>query len=123
VEGDTVPADSATLRDNGVVYLPRGITEREKLDAAIAEIEPMLGADVVRLKHTIEENWSGRPSIYFRVLLTDRASKPPRLYKVTSRIENIIEEHVDPRNLWDLIPYYRFRSQSEQKMLKEPAWA
>jgi hypothetical protein len=105
------------------VYLPKGILEREKLDAAIAEIKPLLGKDVVRLKHTIEENWSGQPSIYFRILLTDRAAKPPGMYKTARRIEHIIEEHIDPINSWDLIPYYRFRSQSEQKMLKEAAWA
>lgn len=111
------------MRDNVVVYLPKGITEREKLDAVIAEVEPMLGEGVVRLKHTIEEAWSGETVIRFRVLLTDRASKPPGLYKVTRRVTKIIEEHVDPLNTWDLIPLYNFRSQSEQKMLKDKTWA
>ena len=105
------------------MYLPKGILEREKLDAAIAEVKPLLGKEVVRLNYAIEENWSGQPSIYFRVLLTDRASKPPGLYKVTKRIESIIEQHIDPFNSWDLIPYYHYRNQSEQKMLKEATWA
>ena len=68
------------------MYLPKGILEREKLDAAIAEVKPLLGKDVVRLKYAIEENWSGQPAIFFRVLLTDQASKPPRLHKVASRV-------------------------------------
>jgi hypothetical protein len=105
------------------VYLPKGITEREKLDAVIAEIEPMLGEGVVRLKHTVEDDWFGRPSVVFRVLLTDRASKPPRLHKIATRVKKIIEEQVDPRNAWDLIPYFHFRNQSEQKMLKDKTWA
>ena len=105
------------------MYLPKGVAQQEQLAAAIANVEPMLGADVVRLRYAIRTNWSGEPAIYFKVVLTDQASKPDRLHDVASRIEAIIEQHIDPLNSWDLFPYYTFRSQTEQDMLKEPAWA
>jgi hypothetical protein len=105
------------------VYLPRGVAEREQLAAAIANVERMLGEDVVRLRYTVGTSWSEQPAIFFRILLTDQASKRDRLREVISRIRAVIEEQVDPRNSWDLVPYYTFRSQSEQDMLKEPAWA
>jgi hypothetical protein len=105
------------------MYLPKGIVQREQLAAAIANVEQMLGADVVRLRYTIGESWSGQPAIYFRILLTDQASKRDRLHAVASRIEALMEEQIDPRNSWDLLSFYTFRSQSEQEMLKEPTWA
>lgn len=110
-------------RDNGIVYIPRGVAQQEQLAAAIADVERLLGPDVVRLRYTIGSNWSGEPAIFFRVLLSDEASKRDRLHAVASRIQGLIQEHVDPLNSWDLMPYYNFRSLTEQEMLKEPAWA
>lgn len=104
------------------MYIPRGVAERKELAAAIAKVERKLGKDVVRLRYNVHENWSGEPAIYFQVLLTDQASKPPRLHKTASRIRNMIEEQVDPINSWGLFSYYYFRSKSEQDELKE-AWA
>jgi hypothetical protein len=105
------------------VYIPRGVAQQGQLAAAIAEVERKLGPDVVRLRYTIGTNWSDEPAIFFRVLLTDEASKRNRLHAVASRVRALIQEHVDPLNLWGLMPYYNFRSQTEQEMLKEPVWA
>ncbi len=110
-------------RDNGFVYIPRGVAQQGQLAVAIADLERMLGADVVRLRYTIGPNWSDEPAIFFRVLLSDQASRPDRLHEVASRVEAVIQEHLDPLNSWGLVPYYNFRSQTEQEMLKEPAWA
>ena|SRR5437764_538473 len=110
-------------RDNGFVYIPRGVAQQGQLAAEIANVERMLGPDVVRLRYTIGANWSDEPAIFFRVLLSDEASKRDRLHAVASHVEAVIEEHLDPLNSWGLIPYYNFRSQTEQEMLKEPAWA
>jgi len=108
--------------DNQVVIIPNGVAQQEEIAAAIADIERGLGADVVRLRYNIGTNWSDEPAIYFRVVLTDQASKPKRLHKVASRIRSIIDEKLDPLNSWGLFPYINFRSQAEQDMLKEPAW-
>jgi hypothetical protein len=105
------------------VYIPRGVAQQGQLAAAITGVERMLGADVVRLRYAVETNWSGEPALFFKVLLADQASRRDRLHEVTSHIEAVIEEHLDPLNTWGLVPYYNFRSQTEQAMLKEPAWA
>jgi len=105
------------------VYVPRGVAERKQLAAAIARVSRKLGTDVIRLRYSVQENWSGEPSIYFRVVLTDQASKPPRLHKVAKKVEAIIEEQINPLHSWGLFSYYNFRSKSEQDDLKEPAWA
>ncbi|HML16121.1 MAG TPA: hypothetical protein VK419_03810 [Bryobacteraceae bacterium] len=103
--------------------MPRGVAQKRKLAAAIAEVERILGADVVRLRYTIGVSWSDEPAIFFRVLLSDQASKRDRLHEVASRVEAVIQERLDPLNAWGLVPYYNFRSVTEQEMLKEPAWA
>lgn len=105
------------------MYVPRGVAQPGQLAAAIADIERMLGANVVRLRYAIGTNWSGEPAIYFRILLSDPASRRDRLHGVASRAEAVIQEQLDPLNSWGLVPYYNFRSQTEQDMLKEPAWA
>ena len=99
------------------------MVKRQELAAAIAEVEPMLKPDVVRLRYTIKEDWSGEPAIYFRVLLTDDASNQKRLHEVTTRVEELIETRIDPLNSWDLLPYFNYRSESEQEDMKAPAWA
>jgi len=104
-----------------VVIIHNGVAEEGQIAAAIADIERGLGADVVRLRYNIGINWSDEPAIYFRVVLTDKASKPKRLHKVASRIRSVIQD-LDPLNSWGLFPYINFRSQSEQDMLKDPAW-
>lgn len=83
----------------------------------------MLGTEVVRLRYTVGTNWSDEPAIYFKVLLSDQASRRDRLHDVTSRVEAVIQERLDPINSWGLIPYYNFRSQTEHDAMKDPAWA
>lgn len=85
-------------------------------------LEQLLKPDVVRVLYTIGEDSTGEPSILFRVLLSDAASKPNRLYKVSTHVRSEIERRIDPLNSWGLVPYVRFRSQSEQQMLQDPAW-
>ena len=97
--------------------------QSEKLVAAIASLELHLRPDVVRIRHTVGEDSSGQPAIFFRVLLSDRASRPDRLRQVTRKVRNLVYQDIDPVNSWGLVPYLRFRSQSEQAELKEPAWA
>jgi len=97
--------------------------QQAELAAAIADVERMLAPDVVRIRYTTGDDWSGEPAIFFRVLLSDPASRPDRLNEVTRRIAARISQHVDPLQSWGLVPYFKFRSQSEQAVIQEEAWA
>ncbi len=117
---------SGEASDNEISVMPtafKGVVQPEKLTAAIATLELHLRPDVVRIRHMIGEDSSGQPAIYFRVLLSDRASRPDRLRQVTRKVRNLVYQNIDPVNSWGLVPYLRFRSQSEQAELQEPAWA
>jgi hypothetical protein len=105
------------------VYIPRGVAQQGALDASIREIVGTLGPDVIRVRYTLGEDWTGDDAIFFRVLLSDRASKGNRLFPATRRVRDRIVQTLDPVEQWGLLPYFAFRSQSEQAALKEKAWA
>ena len=87
----------------------------------IEQIAKDLAPDVVRIRFNLGLDWSEDPAIYFRVVLSDAAAESDRLIGVTEMVEKRL---FDEFGLWasDLLPYVRFRSQSEQAQLKEAKW-
>ncbi len=77
---------------------------------------------MVLIRYSLESDWTGDPSIFFRVLLSDEAAKPTRLHGVAQRVAMNLEREVDVES-FGLHAYLNFRSKSEQDNLKEPAWA
>ena len=103
--------------------MPKGVAQPWELTKAIARTEGKLRPDVVHIRHTITSDWSGEAAVFFRILLSDEASTGARLRATTNRVKHRILEDVDPTEKWGLIPYFSFRSVSEQNQLQEPAWA
>ncbi len=97
-------------------------TDTSEIDAAVRRAEEALRPDVVRIRYSFGEDWTGDPSIFFKVLLTDAASRPAKLGKVVSRAELRIAEEF-PGEALGLNWYTSYRSQSEQRELADPAWA
>jgi hypothetical protein len=87
----------------------------------INEIARGLAPDVVRIRSSVAQDWSGHPAIYFRVILSDEASREDRLSDVTGRVRATLFDELELGAL-DHIPYFRFRSQSEQAKLQDKAW-
>lgn len=87
----------------------------------IDEIAMDLAPDVVRIGFNLAQDWSEHLAIYFRVVLTDNASGGDRLAEVTGRATTKLFDELGLASL-DYIPYFRFRSRSEQARLKDPAW-
>ncbi len=77
--------------------------------------------DVVRIRYSFDEDWSGDPAIYFRVVLSDDASRRERLWATSQRIRKALEQELQ-LNESDYLSYFNFRSKSEEDKLKEPAW-
>ncbi len=91
-----------------------GYINQEKLDSEIERIKLLLGPEVVRLKHTLGEDHNGEPSIHFRIVLTDSASREEVLGAVTGQISQILYDELRPYENWGLHLYTSVRSQSEQ---------
>jgi hypothetical protein len=103
-------------------YTPKGIAQIEELVKALNALVPWpADTEVVKWEYQIGEDWNGYPSIDFSFVLRDYAARPERLGEVTDRIRRLIADKIDPRGQWDLIPYFRFISQSENEQLKRGA--
>jgi hypothetical protein len=103
---------------NFEMILPRGLAQPTELIKKINALAPY-PAGVVNLHFTVDEDWSGDPAISFYVTLSDDAARREVLHENARRIEGSIKQHLDPIGQWDFIPYFYFRSQSEQEKLKE----
>ncbi len=101
--------------------MPAGLAKQTEIDSAVAEVEKLLAPDVVRIRYEIDTDWSGDWAIYFRIVLSDKASKN-RLRKVATDVVWRLAERLDFPAL-GLFPYHNFRSKSEQAELREEAWA
>jgi len=77
----------------------------------------------VRLRYTLGQDWSGESAIFFRILLSDQASRRDQLRNATNQIQNAIMQRLQPLEQWGVLPYFSFRSLAEQAALQEEAWA
>jgi hypothetical protein len=99
-----------------------GLIKREEIVAAVERAARALAPDVVRVQYRFGEDWTGDPSIYFGVILSDQAaSQVERLHEFSQRVQTTLEDAVDVEEL-GLQSYFNFRSESEQAKLKDPNW-
>ena len=103
--------------------MPTGLVHQAKLADEVSRTVRKLGKDVVRVNYNIGADSTGEPSIFFRVVLTDAASREDRLAEVTGRIAGILFDEIRPYENWGLLSYFSFRSKSEQERRNDPEWA
>jgi hypothetical protein len=68
------------------------------------------------------EDWSGDPTLFFRVTLSDDASHTDRLGDVARFVREKLNEDLRLDDL-DRHAHVRFRSESEQAKLQDSLWA
>ena len=100
------------------MILPRGVAQPTELVKHLNALAPF-PPGVVNLRYTVDNDWSGDPAIFFGITLSDDAARPVVLSQNSRRIMDLITQQLDPMGQWGLIPYFNFRSQSEQANLKE----
>jgi hypothetical protein len=110
---------------SGVIAVPVvriGLAKREEIAAAVERAARALAPDVVRVQYRFGEDWTGDPSIYFGIILSDHAaSQEERLGEISRRVQATLEDAVNVEEL-GLQSYSRFRSASEQANLKDRNW-
>jgi len=104
------------------MQIPVAFVRQSEIAAAVARVERELAPEVVRIRHNIGADWNGEPAIFFRIILSDKASRPRRLASVAHRVTSRLTDEVKASES-GLFPYYDFRSESEQAELKEEAWS
>jgi hypothetical protein len=98
------------------------ISKQPQIDAAVTEVVNELSPSVRKIRFEIGEDWSGELAVFFRVLLSDSASEPENLRAIAPRVVSAMSQRLDLPVL-GLFPYFNFRSETEQSLAKEPAWA
>jgi hypothetical protein len=96
------------------VYLPRAFAQQPLFQAAVARATQQLAPHVVDIIPTLGNDWSGEPAVFFMVILADSSSRRDQLLRVTNQVSNFIDRQVEPLAQWGVLPYFNFRSQSEQ---------
>lgn len=97
------------------------IAQLKDLDLQVQETATDFPGEVVHIRYSVSHDWSGDLAIFFRVLLSDTASRAEALADVTGRISGKLFDSLQQSGS-DYIPYFYFRSQSEQKKLNDPEW-
>jgi len=106
-----------------VPIVPTGFVNQAQLANVVTKAIRKLGKEAVRVNYSIGTDSSGEPSIVFRIVLSDAASREDKLAEVAGRIETLLFDQIRPYEKWGLFPYFSFRSKSEQAMRSDPEWA
>jgi hypothetical protein len=81
--------------------------------------------EIVRIRYNFDEDWTGAPAIYFRVVLSDDVGLD-EIGEVGHRIRQSIAGDLKIGDLQILeteyFPFFYFRRKSSQDRLKEPSW-
>ncbi|MGA3079332.1 MAG: hypothetical protein ABSG56_37340 [Bryobacteraceae bacterium] len=105
------------------MYLPRAFAQQPLFQAAVGRAALRLAPQVVDIIPTLGNDWRGEPAVFFMVILVDAASRRDQLLKVTNQASAFIAQHVQPLEEWGVLPYFNFRSQSEQARINQHALA
>ena len=103
------------------MIVPTELAKEPQINAAVTEVVSQLSPSVRRIRYDIEQDWTGQWAIFFRVLLSDDASKPGNLRQIVPRIIWTMSERLDSSGI-GMFPYFNFRSETEQALLRDPAW-
>ena len=91
-----------------------------KVETAIRKLKR--SKDIVSIAFSFDNDWSGDPAVYFRIVLSDQAAREENLMKVSQRIENKLIEELGFYTSWPILPYFSYRSASEYREVHDHGW-
>jgi hypothetical protein len=100
------------------VYIARAFAQQPQFFAAVANTASGLPHPVVSVTPSLGTDWNGESAVFFQVVLADGTPRG-QLLNLTKQISQAIVRQVQPLEEWGVLPYFNFRTQSEQARLKE----
>jgi len=90
----------------------------------VDEVAKKFPGQVVRIRHSFSRDWDGDPAIYFKILFADEALRRHPLTELTNAVRNaLIKDLALYESEYSFyIPYFNFRTVSEQERLNDPQW-
>jgi hypothetical protein len=105
------------------MVITRAFAKQAELAAGVDAVKSSLGPDLVHLSYALGDDWSGDPSIFFKVVISDRASQESEMLAATRRIRDAVLDQIRPLEEWGVLPYFQYRSKAENDARpKEDAW-
>jgi hypothetical protein len=104
-----------------VVIVPNGYANQALIESGLERAVQALAPDVVRIRYNFGEDWTGDPSVFFKIVLSDDASREKNLGKVADRVEQTLRNEIKLEEL-GLHFFFNFRSLSETAQLREAVW-
>jgi len=86
------------------------------------EVEQAIGPEVVHVAYKLNEDWTGDPGIFFRIVLINAASEEGRIGEIAQRISTQVFDESRPQENWGLFPFFNFRSEADQERRPDPLW-
>ena len=111
-----------TRDNNNVPTAPKGLVNQKEIAQAVQRAANALAPTVVRIRYDFGSDWTGDPSIFFRIILADEAARKAKLSETAQTITLALLREVNAEEQ-GLHAYFNFRSLSEISKLNEPAWA
>ena len=105
------------------MQVPTAVVHQAQFAAAVTQAAQRLAPDVANIVANLGNDWSGEPAVFFLVILSDAASNRDRLLATSHRVEQVIGDEVQPLERWGVLPYFNYRSRSEQEQLDQLAVA
>lgn len=97
--------------------------QEEDFKLSVENVARKFPEDVVRIRHSFSRDWDGDPAIYFRIVLTDKTRRDELLSDLSGRIGKALIDDLALREQYsDYIPYFSYRSKSEEDRLQDPEW-
>ncbi len=100
----------------------QGLVSEQEIESGVRRAEQALAPKVVRIRYNLGSDWTGDPSVFFRIVLSDEVAKKTKLNQIAQTVTLALMREVKAEEL-GLHSYFNFRSRSEQERLNEPAWA
>jgi hypothetical protein len=73
------PSELGDTRDKSVApIVPRGLVDQAKIKTGVDRAKRALQPDVVRIMYSFAEDWTGKESLFFRVVISDAAAAAQR---------------------------------------------
>lgn len=90
----------------------------------VDEVAKKFPGEVVRIRHSFSRDWDGDPAIFFRMILTDESVEDQSISKLTRKIkDSLLNDLTFYESEYSLyIPYFSYRTVSEQEQIKDPEW-
>jgi hypothetical protein len=104
------------------VYIARAFAQQPQFFAAVAKTASVLPHPIVSVTPTLGTDWNGESAVFFQIVLADGTPRG-QLLALTKQISQDVVQQVRPLEEWGVLPYFNFRTQSEQARINEPAWA